>query len=54
MAEKTIQRSLRLPLELVREIEKEGQRNERNFSRQVVYMLRLAKNNKRNKEPAHA
>jgi len=41
MAEKTIQRSLRLPADLVQKIEQLGHKNERNFSRQVVYMLRI-------------
>jgi hypothetical protein len=35
-------RSVRFPADLARYIERVGKENERNFSRQVVYMLRKA------------
>ncbi len=43
MSEKTKQRSMRLPADLVAFAEEQGQKNERNFTKQVIYMLRVAK-----------
>lgn len=37
-----IQRSLRLPVDLVKKVEQEGRINERNFTKQVIFILRQA------------
>jgi hypothetical protein len=39
---KKIQRSLRIPLDLVKKVEQEGRVNERNFTKQVIFILRQA------------
>jgi len=40
MSNSKIQRSLRLPWDLVKWLEREGQANERNVTKQVTYILR--------------
>jgi hypothetical protein len=40
---KTVQRSLRMPEELVAQIQEDADKNERSFTQQVVYMLRVGK-----------
>ena len=42
MVTKKVQRSLRIPVDLVKQVEQEGRINERNFTKQVIYILRQA------------
>ena len=42
MAQRTVQRALRFPRDLVEWVKREGKENERNFTKQVIFVLRRA------------